>query len=61
MKKIDKREKVGPMKYLPKRSKKLIFYIRASIGNREAVEAKKKDFEHPRKEEEETMKENDRK
>ena len=40
--KIDKRKKEGPMKYLPRRFKKLIFYIRVLKGNREAIEAKKK-------------------
>ena len=31
------------------RDRKESFYIRALTGNREAIEAKKKDFEHPRK------------
>ena len=60
------------MAYTPRRPKKLFWYMRALKGNREAIEAKKKrkDFEHPRKEEEQeekkgkigkTMKENARK
>ena len=36
--------------------KKMIFYVRALIGNREAIEAEKKDFEHSRKEEEQAGK-----
>ena len=51
----------------PRRPQNMIFYIRVLIGNREAIEAKKEDFEHPRKKEEQeemktkkekTMKEN---
>ena len=50
MNNMDTRKKrEGPMGYLPTETpKKKIFYIRALIGNREAIEAKK-DFEHPRK------------
>ena len=33
----------------PRRQQQLIFDIRALIGNRKALEAKKEDFEHPRK------------
>ena len=53
MKKLDKKTKRGPMEYSPRRPKNLIFYIRALIGNREAIEAKN---EHPRKEEEQEKK-----
>ena len=34
--------------YPSRRPKKKDFHIRASKGNREAIEARKKDFEHPR-------------
>ena len=59
------------MIYLPRRPKKLILCILALIGNREAIEAKKMHFEHPRKrrtrrkekekERTKTMKENEKK
>ena len=62
----DKNEKIGKRK--KKRAqwgttrdgpKKLIFYKRALIGNGKAIEAKKEDFEHPRKKrQEEKKKEN---
>ena len=63
--KIDEKKR-GPNAVPLETAQKLIFYIGALIRNREAIEAKK-DFEHPRKEEEkrknkgQTMKENERK
>ena len=46
----EREKKRGPNGVLPPRDvPKKCFYIMALIGNREAIEAKKKDFEHPRK------------
>ena len=44
------------MEYPPKTTSKIDFYIKASIGNREAIEAKKKDFEPEKKRTEERKK-----
>ena len=37
----NRQEKEGPMGYAPRRPKKMFFYMRAFIGNREAIKANK--------------------
>ena len=51
-----------PSSLPPETAQKIDFFMRAFIGKREAIEAKKEDFEHLRKEKkEEKMNENERK
>ena len=59
-KKKEKTRKEGPKGYPPRRSQKMIFYIRNVKRNRNEIETQKKsDFEHPTKENK--KKENERK
>ena len=52
-KKKEKKRKEGPKGYLPRRTRKLIFYIRTVNRNRNEIETgKKSDFEHPTKKKE---------
>ena len=56
-----KKMKRGPRGRYPETAKNMIFHIRASSGNREAIEAKQTDFEHPRRERKDKHKDKDKK